>query len=187
MGSSYLTNPLIYLIETLFSLYMLAVMLRFLLQWVHADFFNPVSRFIVKITNPPLVPLRRVIPSIGGIDTASVILLLLLALVKVALLYRVGGFLITPLTVFPRAIAELISLFLNIYLVSIIIQVVLSWIAPQQYNPVSVLLYQLNEPLLRPVRRLLPSIEGFDFSPLVVILIIQLSKMIILPPLYALG
>lgn len=187
MGSSYLTNPLVYLIETLFFLYTLAVMLRFLLQWVHADFFNPISRFIVKITNPPLVPLRRVIPAIGGLDTASLVLLLLLALVKVVLIYLIGGFLITPMTVLPRAVGDLIALFLNIYLVSIIIQVVLSWIAPQQYNPVSVLLYQINEPLLRPVRRLLPPIEGFDFSPLVVILIIQLSKMIILPPIYSLG
>lgn len=187
MGHTYLTNPLIYLIETLFFLYTLAVMLRFLLQWVRADFFNPVSRFIVKITNPPLVPLRRIIPSIGGVDTASVVLLLLLAAIKVVLLYAIGGFLITPMTVLPHAVADLIALFLNIYLVSIIIQALLSWVAPHQYNPVSVLLYQLNEPLLRPVRRLLPPIEGFDFSPLVVILIIQLSKMIILPPLYSLG
>lgn len=187
MGSSYLINPLVYLIETLFFLYMLAVMLRFLLQWVHADFFNPISRFIVKITNPPLVPLRRVIPAIGSLDTASLVLLLLLAAVKVMLIYLLGGFLITPMTVLPRAVGDLVAMFLNIYLVSILIQVVLSWIAPQQYNPVSVLLYQLNEPLLRPVRRLLPSFEGFDFSPLVVILIIQLSKMIILPPIYSLG
>ncbi|HEX7027361.1 MAG TPA: YggT family protein [Gammaproteobacteria bacterium] len=187
MGSSYFINPVVYLIETLFFLYMLAVMLRFLLQWVHADFFNPVSRFIVKVTNPPVIPLRRIIPAIGGIDTASLVLLLLLAIAKVVLMYLIAGFLITPMTVLPRAVGDLVALFLNIYLVSIIIQVLLSWIAPQQYNPVSVLLYQLNEPLLRPVRRLLPSIEGFDFSPLVVILIIQLSKMIILPPIYSLG
>ena len=78
MGSTYLTDPIIFLIDTLFSLYILAVLLRFLLQWCGADFYNPISQFLVKATHPPLKILRRFVPSIGKIDTSSLILVLAL-------------------------------------------------------------------------------------------------------------
>lgn len=185
--NTYLTNPLTYLIDLVFFFFMLALMLRFLLQWVRADFRNPVSRFLITLTNPLLLPLRRLIPGVYGIDLASLTLLMLLAMIKLALLYVIRGLPFSVLSLIPWAIADLVALFLNIYLVTIIVQIVLSWLAPQQHNPVAYLLHQLNEPLLRPARRLLPPIEGFDFSPIIIIVILQLSKMILLPPLYALG
>lgn len=185
--NGYLTNPVVFLIQTAFSLYILAVMLRFLLQWVRADFYNPLSQFIVKVTNPPLVPLRRILPGAGGLDLAAVILMLALAMLELLIVYSLKGFTPGPVLLLARAVAQLIELFLNIFMVTIIIQVVLSWVAPQQYNPVTVLLHQLNDPLLRPLRRVLPDMGGLDFSPLVALVLIQLSKMILLPPLYTLG
>lgn len=185
--NGYFANPLIFLIETIVGLYILAVMLRFLLQWVHADFYNPLSQFIVKITNPVLIPLRRLIPGFGGIDWASVVLALLLIGLKLMIISAVQGRLPPAASLPPLMLAELISLFLNIFFFTILVQVIISWVAPNQYNPVTVLLHQLNEPLLRPIRRLLPPMGGLDFSPLVAILLIQLSKMLLLPPLYALA
>jgi YggT family protein len=184
--NGYFANPLIFLIETVADLYILAVMLRFLLQWVHADFYNPLAQFIVRITNPVLIPLRRLIPGFGGIDWASVALLLLLVALKLVLITAVQGRLLPLAALAPLMLAELIALFLNIFFFSILIQVILSWIAPYQYHPMTGLLHQLNEPLLRPIRRLLPPMGGLDFSPMVAMLLIQLSKMLLLPPLNSL-
>jgi YggT family protein len=185
--NGYFANPLIFLIETIVGLYILAVMLRFLLQWVHADFYNPLSQFIVKITNPVLIPLRRLIPGFGGIDWASIVLALLLIGLRLITISAVQGRLLPAVSLPPLMLAELIQLFLNIFFFTILIQVIISWVAPRQYNPVTVLLHQLNEPLLRPIRRLLPPMGGLDFSPLVALLLIHLSRMLLLPPLYALA
>ncbi|MBN1379464.1 MAG: YggT family protein [Gammaproteobacteria bacterium] len=183
MGSDYFTNPFVFLIQVVFQFYLLAIMLRFLLQWLRADFYNPISQFIVKITNPPLLPLRKIIPSYGGIDLAALILMLIVAIVQWLLIVLLRGYVPTITFLLARSLAELVELFLNIYLFSILIQVVLSWIAPYQYNPVTILIHQLNEPLLQPIRRLLPSMGGFDFSPLIAVVLIQISKMFLLPPL----
>lgn len=185
--NGYFANPLIFLIEVIVGLYIMAVMLRFLLQWVHADFYNPVSQLILKITNPLLIPLRRLIPGFGGIDWAALILVLLLIAGKLLLVSGVQGRLLPFAALAPLTLAELISLFLGIYTFTIIIQVIISWVAPQQYNPAAVLLHQLNEPLLRPIRRLLPPMGGLDLSPLLALVLIHLSKMLLLPPLYALA
>jgi len=187
MGSTYFTNPIIYLLRIVFEFYLLAIMLRFLLQWIRADFYNPLSQFILKITNPPLLPLRKIIPGYGGVDLAALLLMLAVALLQFLLISLISGFMPSAALLLARSVADLLELFLNIFFFSILIQVVLSWVAPQHYNPITVLIHQLNEPLLRPVRRILPPMGGFDFSPLVVIVLIQMSKMILLPPLYTIS
>lgn len=187
MGSSYFTNPLEFLIQTVVGLYILCVMLRFLLQWVHADFYNPVSQFLVKVTNPPLRPLRRFIPGWGGIDIASIVLMLVLQVAVLLLITLLRGAQPSLGALLVIAVAELLALLANVFLVTIIIQAILSWVNPGHYNPVTSLLYSLNQPLLRPAQRLLPPIGGLDLSPLVVILGLQLAKMIVLPPLYSLA
>ncbi|GAB4345851.1 MAG: YggT family protein [Gammaproteobacteria bacterium] len=185
--NNYLSTPLEFLIETLFGLYILAVMLRFLLQWVRADFYNPISQFLVKVTNPPLRPLRRFIPGLAGIDLASVVLMLVLQMVALSLVFMVRGAIPGVGVLLIVSVAELVSLLLNVFLVTIFIQVILSWVNPGQYNPVTSLLYSLNQPLLGPAQRLIPPIGGIDLSPIVVIIAIQLAKMLILPPLYGLA
>lgn len=187
MDSSYFTNPLEFLINTLFGLYILAVMLRFLLQCVRADFYNPLSQVLVKVTNPALRPLRRVIPGFGGIDLAAVVLMLALQIANTALVLWLAGASLRPAALIVGSIAALLSLLINVYIVSVLIQAVLSWINPNPYNPVGAILYSLNEPLLEPVRRIIPPIAGLDLSPLVVIIALQLLKMLLIPLLFQLA
>ncbi len=186
--NSYPGGPLEFLLTTLFDLYITVVMLRFILQQVHADFYNPVSQFIVTVTNPPLLPLRRVIPGWGGIDTASILLMLILQSIALTLLLLIRGIDLGPLVIITLALAELISTAFNIFIFAIIIQVVLSWVNPAgHYNPVGVILHSITEPMLRPARRLLPPISGIDLSPLVALLVLQVLKMLIIPPLHSLS
>jgi YggT family protein len=187
MGNPYLSNAGVFLVNTVFGLYILAVMLRLLLGWVRADFYNPVSRFIVTITNPVLVPLRRMIPSMGGVDLAAVMLVLGLQVIKLVLIGLMTGTRLSVGGILVLSLAELLGILLNIFIISIIIQAVLSWIAPGTYHPLSTLLYQLNEPLLRPARSIIPPISGLDLSPLVVIVGIQLAKMLVVTPLTDIG
>lgn len=187
MDSNYFTSPLEFLINTLFSLFITAVMLRFLLALVRADFYNPLSQILVKITNPVLKPMRRLIPGFGGIDIASVLLMLVLQMLALGLITLLRGASIHPLGLLIWAMAELLSLLLNIYMFSILIQVILSWISPGTYNPAASLIFSINEPLLAPARRLIPPLSGLDLSPVAVMVGLQLLKMLLLPPLLTLG
>lgn len=187
MGNAYTSNAAVFLVQTILGLYILAVLLRFLLQLVRADFYNPLVQVLVKITNPPLIPLRRVIPGFGGIDVAGVVLLLglqLLELVLVGLILDVS-FSLPGLLI--MSIAELLVLVLNVFLVAIIIQVILSWVNPGTYSPFTALLDHLTEPVLGPARRILPPIGGLDLSPILVLVGIQLLKMLLYAPLMDFG
>jgi len=199
MGSGYLISPLMLVINTLFDLYILLVLLRFLLQMLRADFYNPVSQFIVKLTTYPLKMLRRVIPSVGGQDTAAIVLCLVLIYGKFMLLrllsipaVQIGG-VMAPLTGVSYAgllvfcIADLIALILTVFLVAVIIQVILSWISPGQYNPVIGLVHKLSDPVLKPIRKLIPALGGLDLSPLFATLLLLVAKMLIVPPIVYLG
>ena len=187
MGSSYFTNPLEFLIGTLIGLFITAVMLRFLLAMVRADFYNPLTQILVKLTNPALKPLRRLIPGFGGIDIASLLLMLALQMLALTLITLLRGAALHPVGLLLWSIAELLGLLLNIYMFSILIQVVLSWVNPNADNPAVSLLYSINEPLLAPARRLIPPLSGLDLSPVVVLLGLQLAKMLLLPPLLTWG
>jgi YggT family protein len=181
MSSGYFTNPLEFLISTLFSLYILAVMLRFLLGTVRADFYNPVSQFLVRITNPVLVPLRKILPSIGKFDTAAVVLMILLQLTSLILivLLRGGGVPATRLIILT--LAELLSLGINVFIIAIIVQVIISWINPGTYNPVISVLHSLTSPVLRPIQQLIPPVSGIDLSPLFALIGLQVLRMLVLP------
>jgi len=179
--NSYFTNPLEFLISTLFSLYILAVMLRFLLGMVRADFYNPISQFLVKITNPLLIPLRKIIPGTGKIDVAAIILMLVLQLIMLAIIAALRG--VTPplLALLVTAIGELVILAINVFLFAIIVQVIISWINPGSYNPVNGLLNSLTAPVMRPIQRLMPPMSGIDLSPLFALIGLQVLKMLIQP------
>ena len=183
MGNPYATDAATLLIETLFGLYIVIVLLRFLLQWVRADFYNPVSQFIVKVTQPPLAPMRRIIPGFAGLDLAALVLMLILQFIELWLIFAVRGIAPDFAGIAILSVAELVQLCIYVFLFSIIVQVVLSWISPDTYNPVTALLYRLNEPLLRPARRLLPPFSGIDLSPLVVIIALQLGSILLVRPI----
>lgn len=183
----YLANPVIFLVRTAFQIYILLVLLRFFLQAVRADFYNPLSQLVVKATAPLLTPLRRVIPPLRGLDTASLMLawgLKTLELVLVALLRGGGLQIVLPLLL---AIPELVSLAFDIFFWAILIQAILSWIQPGTYSPITAVLDALTAPLLRPARRLLPPMGGLDFSPMIVMVVLVVAKMLVVPPLQALA
>lgn len=183
MDSSYLTNPIILIIEALSSLYILAVMLRFLLQWCGADFYNPISQFLVRITQPPLRLLRRYVPPIGKIDTSSLILVLVLQMAADFSIWLLRGITIGIGALTVMSIMELINLLFNIYIFSIFARALLSWLNPGAFDAASSILYKLTEPVLRIGRKIIPDMGGIDLSPLAVLLFLQLAKMMILPPL----
>lgn len=163
-----LVEALIYIIQTLGSLYLLIVLLRFILQLVRADFYNPLSQFTVKATQPLLKPLRRLIPSIAGLDTASLVLAVLVQLLLMVVTLSLMGF--NPVSVIPQllvwSLIGVTSLFLKVFFFALIVSVILSWVAPGSYNPGAQLVNQLCEPLLAPFRKLLPNLGGLDISPI---------------------
>ena len=181
MSGAYFTNPLVFLIQTLFGLYITVVLIRFLLQLVRADFYNPFSQFIVRVTSPVLRPLRRVVPSLGRTDTASLVLAWLLQSIELVLLALLVG--ANPLGAPLWAVPSLIELLFNIALFAVLIRAVLSWVNPDPYNPVIAILARLTDPLLRPAQRALPAFSGVDLSPLVVMIALVLAQMLLLPPL----
>jgi YggT family protein len=181
MNSSYLTNPLEFLITTLFSLYILAVMLRFLLGAVRADFYNPVSQFLVRITNPVLAPMRKLIPSAGKYDTSALLLMLLLQIISLVLMVLLRGSSVSIMALLLFAVAELVLLLINIFIFSILVQVILSWINPGTYTPVGALLHSLTNPVLAPMQRIIPPVAGIDLSPLFALIGLQVLKMLIHP------
>ena len=176
-------NAATFLIETLFGLYILIVMLRLLLQWARADFYNPLSQFIVKATQPALAPMRGTLPAIGGIDLACVVLLVVLQFGELWLIAGILGQRAPVSVLLVFSVAELLQLTIYIFLFSILIQVIMSWINPGSYNPVLGVLYSLNEPLLAPARRLVPPIGGLDLSPIVVMVALQLAAILFVGPL----
>jgi YggT family protein len=183
MNASYFSHPAIFLIETLFSLYILAVLLRFLLQTLGADFYNPISQFLVKITHPPLRLMRRVIPSIGKIDTSSLVLALILQIISIFSIYLLQGVFISFPALILISLSELLSLIFDIFIFSIFILSLLSWFAPRNYTELSSLLGKLTDPILSLSRKIVPDLGGMDISPLVALIGLQLAKMMLLPPL----
>lgn len=187
MSASYLTDPLIFVIDALLSLYILAVMLRFLLQWSGAEFYNPISQFLVKVTHPPLKILRRFVPPIGKIDTSSLILLLALQMLSDFSVLILKGVTLNIGALALLSFTQLVTLLLNVYVFSVFASALLSWVDPGGYNAASSILRSLTEPLLDMCRRFIPDLAGVDFSPLAALLLLQLAKMVILPPLQELA
>lgn len=171
----------ILVLQTLGSLYLLIVLLRFILQLVRADFYNPLSQFVVRATHPLLRPLRRIIPSLGGLDLASVVLALLVQLVVMALtLLLAYGTTGNPLQLLVWSVIGVTGLFLKIFFFALLISVILSWVAPGSYNPGAQLVNQICEPVLAPFRRLLPNLGGLDISPIFAFLALQLLDMLVI-------
>ena len=173
-------EALIYLIETLLSLAMLAVLLRLLLQWSRADFRNPLARSLVHITNPLIVPLRRLLPAIGRLDTASCLAVVVFALLEVSVSWLLRGFGPPPALVWVQLAAfEVIRTTLWTYFVAIILYTLLSYVAPGTDSPAQGLLVSLCQPVLRPFRRVIPPLGGLDFSPMWACILIQMLLILV--------
>lgn len=166
-------SAVIFIVDTLLSLALFVVLARLLLQWARADFRNPICQAVVRITNPFILPMRRVLPPVGKVDTASVVAVLIVATVKVGVLFALSGVSPGPLW-WGRDIAiELIRTVLLTYFYAILAYALLSLIAPGGYSPLQSVLATLCEPVLRPFRRVIPPIAGIDLSPLWAVIVIQ--------------
>ena len=181
-----LNTAAVYVLQTLGSLYLLIVLLRFVLQLVRANFYNPLCQFIVKATQPLLKPLRRIIPSLFGLDMSSLVLAILvqLALMALTLLLTYGttGNFVQLLI---WSIIGVTALFLKIFFFALIISVILSWVAPGSHNPGAELVNQICEPALAPFRRLLPNLGGLDISPILAFMVLKLLDMLVINNLAA--
>jgi YggT family protein len=167
-------NALIFIVETLLSLALFVVLSRLLLQLSRADFRNPISQAVVRLTNPLILPLRRVLPPIGKVDTASVVAVIIVAVAEVAILFAIRGItFVGPWIWLQAAALEIARTLLWTYFYAIILYALLSLIAPGGYSPLQSVLASLCEPVLRPFQRLIPPIAGLDLSPLWACIIIQ--------------
>lgn len=177
-----LTEALIYVIQTLGQLYLLIALLRFILQLVRADFYNPLCQFTVKATQPLLAPLRRIIPSVAGIDLAGLILVLVLQFVLIAIVLTLAG--LPTVQLLPQILLWtpilVAGLVLKIFFFALIISVILSWVAPGSHNPGAQLTQQICEPLLAPLRNLLPNLGGLDISPIFAFIAINLLERLVI-------
>lgn len=180
-------NAFAFLINALVGLYLIAVLLRVVLQAVRADFYNPICQFLVRVTNPALKPLRRFVPGFMGIDMAGVVLLLAVQTLELLVISWITG----PSLHFPGilllAAAELLRLLAYLYIFSIVIFAVLSWVNPDPANPVVPLLWRITNPVLAPARQLLPSMGGIDISPMLVIILLLFLVRLLLDPLSAMA
>lgn len=180
--SSALTESLIYIIRTIGSLYLLLVLLRFLFQLVRADFYNPISQTIAKATNPLLIPLRKVVPGYRGIDFASLVLALLVqALIIQIMVFVAGGGFIGLFYLFTWSLVGVLKTFASIYFWGLIIVIVASWIAPVSQNPALVLVRQVIEPAMAPLRKIIPPLGVIDLSPIVAFMILHVVNNYLIP------
>lgn len=168
-----------FVLQVLVGLYLLLLLLRLVLPWVGANFHNPLSQGILKATSPLVVPLRRVLPPVGRVDTATVIVALaiqyLLLLVLALLSGRQPG--IAVLT--AASVFELLFLMIKLFLYAILIRIIISWISPGQYNPAIEIIASLTDPILRPFRRIIPPMGGFDISPMFAMLALGVAMILL--------
>lgn len=173
-------SALIFLVKTFSDLYLLCFLLRILLQAVRADFYNPISQFIVRATNPLVKPARRILPAARGIDLPTVIVLVILELVITTILLALVGIQPGIGQLIWLVLFRLIALTLWTYTILIFVYVILSWLAQASYSPIAMLIGHIVEPVLRPARRLLPMMGGFDLSPLIVLVLMQAASILLI-------
>ncbi|WP_199611393.1 YggT family protein [Flocculibacter collagenilyticus] len=170
-------NAIRFLIDIVFDLYLMVVMLRFWLQLVRADFYNPFSQFIVKATNIFIIPLRKVIPGFGGMDIASVVLMFIVAAAKIIVLSLIFAPSLNPVAIAIGALLVIIKEAFNLVFWVVIIRALMSWVS-QGHNPIEMVLHQLTEPLLRPIRKVIPPMGGLDLSVMVFLLALMFFKIL---------
>ena len=166
-------KTLTFLLSTVIELYTMVLLLRVWMQWARVDFYNPFSQFIVKITQPVVGPLRRIIPAMGPLDSASVLLALVLCVLKAIVLFMVVTF--QPI-IWIAAVLILLKTIGQLICGVLLMMAIMSWVS-QGRSPVEFVLMQLADPLLRPIRRLLPSMGGIDFSPMILVLLLYVINM----------
>jgi YggT family protein len=164
------TNAIVFIIDALARLYLLVLLLRLFLAGVRADFHNPLAQAVLKLTSPLVIPVRRILPPLGRIDTATVVVAFGIQYLAIFLMALVQGIRPAIAGLMLASLVSLVLLTINLFFWLIIIRIILSWVAGSTYNPAIAIVYALTEPLLRPFRRLIPDLGGFDISPIFVLI-----------------
>ncbi len=174
------TEIAIYLIQAVANFYLLLVLLRFLLQLCKANFYNPVSQFVVKATAAPITPLQKIFPPFNNFNSACMALAIIVQVLAIQGSVAVyGGGLVPIVSLLSWALLGIATLLLNIYFYGLLIVIVLSWIAPQSQHPAIALLWQLMDPVMTPVRKLIPSLGGIDLSPILLFMLINVLRIFV--------
>jgi YggT family protein len=173
-------QALIFVLDTVFMLIIVAFLLRVLLPLIYAGFRNPIGQAVLKVTDPIVLPLRRVLKPAGRLDLASIVALVIVQLAATAVLLGIqGAGSLSLAMIVIVALRSLIDTVLQFFTVCLLVYVVLSWVAPDVRNPVIQLLSRVCEPVLRPVRRLIPPLGGLDLSPLIVLIALQALRILL--------
>tara|TARA_B100000768_G_C11119259_1_gene306748 strand:- start:29 stop:613 length:585 start_codon:yes stop_codon:yes gene_type:complete len=177
-----MTNAGFFLVQTVFGLYLTMVIVRFMLQLAKADFYNPIAQTVVKLTQPLVAALQKVMPRTGRFSLATLILAILVQLLLLSVLTLIHPSIPmpNPLNLVVWSLLGLASQVLDLLFFAILASIVLSWLAPQTKHPGAYLLHQLTEPVMSPARRMLPNLGGLDFSPILVFIIINLVDMLVI-------
>jgi len=170
---------LIFIITTLSQLYLLVMLLRFWMPWLRADFRNPIAQGILRLTSPLVIPVRRVVPPMGRLDSATVIVAFALQYITVLVVLAISGTMVSVVPIAITALLDLVILTCRLFTFAIFIHIILSWVAPGTYNPATAFMSMLVEPILRPFRRYIPALGGLDISPIFAIILLQAVSIII--------
>ncbi|MCP4881390.1 MAG: YggT family protein [Gammaproteobacteria bacterium] len=174
----------VFLVQTLLGLYVMILLIRLLLQFTRADFYNPIAQALVKVTQPVVSPLQKVLPRAGRLSLPTLVVAIVVQALLIAMVFMLSG-LGWPnlLNVLIWSLIGIASQILDILFFAILGSIILSWVAPQSHHPATLLLRQITEPVMAPARRLLPNLGGLDFSPIVVFIVINLVEMMAVYPL----
>lgn len=176
---SNISSAIVFIVNTITSLYLLVLLLRFWLPWLQADFRNPLAQGILRFTSPIIIPVRRIVPSFGRLDTATVLVAFVIQYFTVLLLLLIVGQTAGFAPVAVTAIVKLIVLSINLFVYAIFIRIILSWISQGNYNPATAIIATLTEPVLRPFRRIIPPMGGFDVSPIFAIILLLATTIVV--------
>lgn len=182
-GAPYAGNALTFLVHVVLGFYVLILMLRVLLQHFRADYHNPLSQFVVKLTEPVLAPLRRLLPRVRGIESGALLVMLAVQMIEFRVVYGVQGVAPSLIGLAVVSIAELLDLCATVFFWAILIRVVLSWVNPGIRHPAAAVVVSLTEPVLAPARRVLPGLGGLDLSPILVLIGLHLVDLLLIDPI----
>jgi YggT family protein len=173
------TQALVFVVNAVAQLYLFVLLLRILLPWLGADYRNPITQAILKITSPVVVPLRRIIPPVGRVDTATVLVAFIIQYLLILLILLIFGRTAGIGAIALTAVVDLVLLMLRLFVFAIIIRVILSWISPGGYNPALAIIHALTDRVLLPFRRIIPPLGGLDLSPLFAIILITAVTIVV--------
>ena len=181
-----LVNAIIFLGDFIVSTYLYVLVLRLFMQKYRVSWYNPFAQLVIKLTNPLIKPVRRFIPGLAGWDGSIILLLVVIQAIWIGVWLEASGVgAISWLGVLLVAIGWVMLKVLNVYFILVIVSALMSWLPALQQHPIADIVTAIVQPGLRAIQARIPVIAGFDFSPVVILLMIQLVKILAVSPMIA--